>query len=106
MDELKILLEMVANLPQMAIWVIVALFAYKVVVIGSIFGIIRLAIIKTHDWLTKPRVFKIGSKAIDESVAEALQIQIQRICSNSYYHMSDVRRLQEALDVKFSKPQN
>ena len=55
MDELKLLIEMVANLPQMAIWVLVAFWAYKVVVIGSIYGVIRLAIVKLHDWLTTPR---------------------------------------------------
>lgn len=105
MEELKILLEMVASLPEMALWVVIALFAYKVVVIGSIYGIIRLAILKIHDWLTKPRLFKIGSKAINEETAEALQVQIQRICSTGYYHMSDVHKLRDALDVKFSRPQ-
>jgi len=102
MDELKILLEMVANLPQMAIWVIVALFAYKVVVIGSVYGVIRLAIVKAHDWLVKPREMRIGSKAISQDVAEALQVQIQRICTTTYYHMSDVEKLRRALDAEFS----
>ena len=55
MDELKILIEMVAELPQMAIWVLVLFFCYKTVVIGSIFGIGKMLIEKIHSVLTTPR---------------------------------------------------
>ena len=91
---------MVANLPTLAVRVLVGYLAYKVAVIGSIYGVIRLLIVKMHDWKTKPVVFKIGAKALDEETAEALQAQIARICSSSYYHMSDVQKLREALDAK------
>jgi len=49
MDELKLLIDMVANLPTLAVWVLVGYLAYKVVVVGSIYGVIRLLIIKGHD---------------------------------------------------------
>lgn len=101
MEELKILVEMVASLPQMAIWVLVAFWCYKVVVIGSIFGIIRLAIIKTHDWLTKPKVVthKLGEKtAINDGVIAELNAQVNRLVSTSYIHMSDVDNLRKAID--------
>ena len=55
MEELKMLVQMVADLPNAALWVIAALFAYKVCIVGSIYGVIRLAIVKTHDWLITPR---------------------------------------------------
>ncbi len=35
MEELKLLIEMVADLPQMALWVLVGFFVYKVVIVGS-----------------------------------------------------------------------
>lgn len=107
MDELKLLIEMVANLPQMAIWVLVAFWAYKVVVIGSIYGVIRLAIVKLHDWLTTPKKveMKIGASLIDEATAAALNAQIARIKDGAYasIHMSDVQKLREALDVKLKE---
>lgn len=53
MDELKLLIDMVAHLPQMALWVLIGFLAYKLAVIGSIYGTIRLLIVKAHDWATK-----------------------------------------------------
>lgn len=103
MEELKLLIEMVANLPTLAVWVLVGYLAYKVVVVGSIYGMIRLLIVKVHDWKTQPTVFKVGAKAIDEATAEALQAQIARVCSTNYYHMSDVQKLREALDAKLKQ---
>jgi hypothetical protein len=78
---------------------------YKVVVIGSIYGVVRLLIVKAHDWATKPKTMalKIGAKPIDETTAEALNAQIARVCNGSYYHMSDVQKLREALDWKLKQ---
>lgn len=53
MDELKLLIGMVADLPALAVWVLCGYLLYKIVVIGSIYGLIRFAIDKAHDWLTK-----------------------------------------------------
>lgn len=105
MDELKLLIDMVAHLPQMAVWVLVGFLAYKVAVIGSIYGVIRLLIVKLHDWLVRPSVvqLQLGIKPIDEATAHALNAQIARISGGSYVHMSDVQKLREALDAKFSK---
>jgi hypothetical protein len=102
MEELKLLIDMVADLPAMAVWVLVGFLAYKLVVVGSIYGVIRLCIVKFHDWATKPRVvsFKVGAKAIDEATAEALNAQIARLNGGHYLHMTDVQKLREALDVK------
>lgn len=100
MDELKLLIEMVAGLPSLAVWVLVGYLAYKVAVVGSIYGVIRLLIIKWHDWKVQPTTFRIGAKGIDEATAEALNAQIARICGTHYFHMSDVQKLREALDAK------
>ena len=105
MEELRLLIDMVANLPTLAVWVLVGYLAYKVAVVGSIYGVIRLLIVKFHDWATKPKTvnLKIGAKAIDESTAEALNAQIARVCGGQYCHMSDVQMLREALDEKLKK---
>ena len=106
MDELKLLIEMVANLPTLAVWVLVGYLVYKVAVIGSIYGVIRLLIVKVHDWKTAPQTFKIGGKPINSEVAEELNAQIIRLgqeSSYSYYHLSDVTKLKQALDIVLAK---
>ena len=102
MDELKLLIEMVKDLPTLAVWVLVGFLAYKITVIGSVYGVIRLLIVKGHDWAMRPRTveFTFGAKAIDETTADALRVQIARIGSTNYIHMCDVQKLREALDVE------
>ena len=53
MEALKALVELIAALPQLVIWGFLALLAYKVVLVGSIYGVVRLLIIKTHDWAVR-----------------------------------------------------
>jgi len=106
MDELKLLIEMVNGLPTLAVWVLVGYLVYKVAVIGSAYGVIRLLICKVHDWKTAPRTFKIGGKPINSEVAEELNAQIIRLgqeSSYSYYHLSDVTKLKQALDIVLAK---
>ena len=55
MEELKILVGMVAELPTMAIWVIIFYFVYKVIIVGSIYGVIKLGIRKMHEVLIKEK---------------------------------------------------
>jgi hypothetical protein len=62
MEELKLLVGMVAELPETAVWALVLFFIYKTFIIGSIWGVIRAAIKavefglqKAHDVKTKPR---------------------------------------------------
>ncbi len=103
MEELKLLIEMVANLPALAVWVLVGYLAYKVAIVGSIYGVIRLGIVKFHDYLTAPVVteHKLIGKTIDEATNMALQGQLARCFSSStsYIHMSDVLKLKQALDM-------
>ncbi len=104
MDELKLLIEMVNGLPTLAVWVLVGYLVYKVAVIGSAYGVIRLLICKVHDWKTQPVKFQIGSKVIDAATAEALQAQILRLNRiGNYIHMSDVTALSQALDAHLAK---
>lgn len=101
MDELKLLIEMVANLPTMAMWVLVGFFAYKVIVIGSIYGLVRFFVDKLHNWLTSPKVFKykLGDMTINDDVMQDLVDQISRIRDGgSYIHASHVSKLKKAID--------
>jgi uncharacterized protein YqhQ len=51
----KELAEVLKDLPDLAIWIMIGILFYKVVIVGSIFGIIKLAITKAHDAITKPK---------------------------------------------------
>ena len=119
MEELKLLVQMVASLPTLAIWVVVAFYAYKISIIGSVYGVIRFVALKLHDWaITKkaeiilpPRVQEIHFADIflgvtitaDETMAN-LTRQIKRLqgikTNSTYIHKADVDWLREAIDAK------
>jgi uncharacterized membrane protein YhiD involved in acid resistance len=109
MDELKLLIEMVAGLPSLAIWVLCGYLVYKIAVVGSIYGLLRFAIEKWHSVLINRRSGDVKA-AIDGIVIadsmNALLAQIRRISSknkhgkSSYIHDSAVDWLREAIDAK------
>ncbi|MDD4971839.1 MAG: hypothetical protein PHT07_20635 [Paludibacter sp.] len=91
MDELKLVLDIIKSLPEMAIWALVILYAYKITIIGSVYAVIRFVTLKLHDYLvTKkadiPKVQEINFADIfngivvrgDEPMA-SLTRQIRRI---------------------------
>lgn len=101
MDELKLLIDLVSNLPAMAVWVLVGFYAYKVMVIGSIYGLIRFTILKVHDWLVAPKQveLKLAGMTISETVLLSLAAQLQRLSTKTgYLHASDVAALAQAID--------
>ena len=53
MEELKLLIEAVAELPELAIWVVAMYFFFKLAIVGSIFGVVRFFILKLHDVLQR-----------------------------------------------------
>jgi hypothetical protein len=108
MEDLKILLELLARLPQMALWVALGFWAYKVVVIGSIYGVVKLGIVKAHDWATSPkrqRVEVLLDGEVISGTAEALLSQLRRCkrATGQFIHPSDVNWLREAIDDKLAK---
>lgn len=102
MDELKLLIELVASLPTMAIWVLVGFYIYKVTVIGSIYGLLRLCIVKMHDWLTKPKrvEFTMDGSVINREVEGQLRNEIRRLArtSGGTIFSHDVAKLSRAID--------
>jgi hypothetical protein len=108
MEEIKVLVDMMRELPALALWVIAGFFVYKVICIGSIYGVIKLAIVKFHDFLTTPRtkLHDLGSgliirDALPELVGQLSRLKNKGIDSGSnYVHSSDIRWLQAAIDEK------
>lgn len=108
MEELKLLVEMVADLPQMALWVLAGFWAYKVIVIGSIYGLIRFIVEKAHSWLTSPKDKNVRLMLDGECIsgsASDLVTQLHRIkrATGVYIHGSDVRWLADAITDKLEK---
>lgn len=107
MEELKLLIEAVAGLPTITLWVLVGYLIYKLAIIGSTYGVIRYALDTFIKWKNKPDevVYKIGDNApvIDDQVANAILREIRRIRSTSYIHMSDVNDLRIAIDGMIDK---
>lgn len=85
-DALKELIGLVKELPEFALWILLGYLLYKLFVVGSIYGIIRLAISKAHDYLVKPKI-SIKTISMDgkffypETVQEDYQRLIQELIS-------------------------
>lgn len=114
MEELKILVEMVAGLPAMATWMLAFFFAYKVIVVGSIYGVIRYVCSELFGWLKLRSNQPTLNNAKDEldaccisQASPLLLIQIQRIKGiksggSLYIHKEDVEWLRQAIDEKIN----
>lgn len=55
-DALKELIGLVKELPEFALWILLGYLLYKLFVVGSIYGVIKLAINKSHDYMVKPKL--------------------------------------------------
>ena len=107
------------DLPDLAIWILAGILFYKVFIVGSIFGIVKLAINKTHGVLTKPKEviykYKYGQHFINDRVHEEMLLLISAVRKNreqrtkstsvEYIHSSDIAHLRELLnhDTEASK---
>jgi len=114
MDELKLLIEMVSNLPSLAVWVLIGYLVYKVVVIGSIYGLARFGIEKLHSWLTTPKERLVDVRLMLDGMCiigakEELLLQLERVrlvgYSGGYIHDSHVAWLEAAINDKIAKDQ-
>lgn len=118
MEELKLLVQMVASLPTLAVWVIVAFYIYKVSIIGSVYGVIRYAIGRWHDWaITRKTLPPVTQQISLEDILHGIVItsdetknlliaQIRRVggkglrIDSSYIHEQSVDWLREAINDK------
>lgn len=116
MEELRLLIEMVSHLPAMAMWVLVGFFAYKVAIVGSIYGVIRFVAGKLFDWLRAEKT-KVEYREIRpvldgmcvKAATELLIGQLHRLrgkglsIPSEYIHEKSVDWLRDAIDDKIAK---
>lgn len=108
MEELKQIVDMIASLPTMALWVLTGYWIYKLAIIGSVYATIRFCVAKFVDWKTTPPppphpvVYNFKGILVNEDVAIALAGQLTRLQTDSgygYVHASDIARLTKGLDL-------
>lgn len=115
MEELKLLVSLVKDLPAMAIWLLVIFYGYKVLIAGSIYGVIRFAIDRLHSWVTTPKHLLVkeditgvieGMTITRDGSHRELVAQLNRLrgkgmhSDSSYIHRKSVDWLREAIDAK------
>lgn len=115
MDELKILVDMVAHLPQMVLWVLCGFLAYKLAVIGSIYGLIRFCIGKLYEWAVQRKQVSIevlldGIPFDDHATKDELMRELRRLMfigkpeqykSGSIYSSYGVKLLRETINKMY-----
>ncbi len=104
MEELKMLLSMVRDLPTLTVWVLAGFLAYKLAIVGSIYGLIRFAIEKLYGWLTYQKVtrveYMLQGKPINDETGAYINSQLARLQkTDSYWHASHANKLKEAIDL-------
>ncbi len=114
MEELQVFVEMVSKLPQMALWVLIGFWAYKVVVVGSVYGVIRFVVDKAHDYLVQKKIQTVEIRPLVDGMTikgqlEPLMAQIRRVAGkgvsihSSYCHAHSVDWLRDAINDKEAK---
>ena len=114
MEELKLLVESIAGLPDLAIWVVAMYFFFKLAIVGSIFGVARLFINKVHDIYfvkhNKPPtpiiektdvhfgqyVIRDYHKGVTEEIERLLRLMVKK--NFSYIHRDDIDDLRKFID--------
>lgn len=112
MEELKLLVEMVAGLPSMVLWVVAFFFVYKVIVIGSVYGVIRFVTQKLYEWGVSERRKEIRPMLDGiciHGTVNGVMDQLNRVAGRGtgiggkYIHNVSVKWLEEAIDDKIEK---
>lgn len=113
MEELRILVEMVTSLPSMALWVLTGFFVYKIVVVGSIYGVIRFCVGKLHDMVVNWKSVKVEKIDLDgvliTGTSYSFKLLMARVRDHrnknwgtrlEYIHDHDIEWLSEAVTDK------
>lgn len=116
MEEVKILIEAIAGLPDLALWVIAMYFFFKLAVVGSIYGVIRFITMKMHDWAITKRVTvkqetcvinldnHLITCSLDDNIGEFRRLlERMKFSTGQYIHSSDIARVNRALDMLMEK---
>ena len=112
MNELKLLIEMVANLPTLAVWVLVGYLLYQISIIGSVYGLARFAIDRLYKWKTTPTERNVEVRLLIDGMCisgtqDRLMQQLERVrvagFDGGYIHDTHVTWLASAIDDKLAK---
>lgn len=119
MNDIKeLLIKILEESPEIAIWVLVILYGYKVAIAGTIYGLIRYAIRRICETLEynrnaklremeeanrKPSEWSYGDSILIKDAKENLQSLLDRMrrdrsTFSPYIHSSDIRKLEEAYE--------
>jgi hypothetical protein len=115
MEELKQLLEMFASVPNIALYGLLAFLFYKLSAIASVFALVRLMIVKLHDWSVRRKTEAIeltldGVTFDSVSGREAFLTQLRRLryigdpdrgARHYVYGHYGVRDLEAAIDTLY-----
>lgn len=116
-DIVKEMAQVIAMLPHIAVWILTGLLIYKVCVIGSIYGVVRLGITKLFDAYTrrleskeKPQIvdYNIGGLFIRTDgtlkrfidVVKQAKRESQGPSGLNYLHDKDVAWIEDAVKMK------
>ena len=117
MEELKLLIDLIRDLPAVALWVLAGFFVYKTLIVGSIYGVIRFVTKEGVGYFRErkanpPEIIKVGTREIEcfvighDGTFERLIGQLKRLRRtqrSNYIHGPDVDRLRDALDKFLEK---
>lgn len=117
MDELKEILQLVGDVSVLTAWVLAGYLAYKLALIGSIYGLVRFGLGRLFDWLQQRKVeYKEIRLLLDGEVISGVQEnnfisllkQIkQKVPSDStgllYIHGSHIEWLRTAMNEKLER---
>ena len=110
MDELKLLIELVGQLPTMTLWVLAGFWAYKVIVVGSIYGLIKFCVEKAYSYAIKPKTdfvqieYKFRNAVMaSPAVLDGFILEIVGLVNHSALDQEHVLWLRDAIAVKKAK---
>lgn len=115
MEELKQLIELVLKLPNTALWILAGYLAYKLAIVGSIYGTIKFTVEKLHSWATKSEVtvytWKEGIEPISAEVKDSIINSLLRlknclsIRTTKYVHSNYAEVLEQIVNDYISSGQ-
>jgi hypothetical protein len=116
MEELRMLVEAVAGLPTLAVWVLMGYLVFKMSIVASVYVTIRFCIGRICDYLTeRKRLDGLPKEVINkvdidgiciDGTKESLKLQLRRVAgkrtgiSSTYIHTQSVEWLADAISEK------
>jgi hypothetical protein len=109
-EELEALAKAIAGLPHLALYAMIGFLLYKLAVIGSVYGVIKMAIDRWHSWATHEKVITtvMNFKSVYVIFDDALEACLLSVChrpgrserKDTWLYSGDMQWLKEAIDEK------